>query len=340
MNAMITLTPMKMLKWSSLLGMVILSGCSKEKTDNAVDNWSATPVVSEMSKFLASNAIQADSLTIKSTGGGTVTNNEISINIPANAFANADGSIFSGNALVKLQTVRSVKDMIYSGITTVSDKGLLESGGMLYISAYDSERHPLKLNKGISLVGNFPLAPYTFGFPSVFKGQPATANANKITWTAWGTISPDGVITGPVATVFPNNNGNGAGPVLVTGIDAIFTWTNLDSYITSTSPLTDITVTLPDGFSNLNTECCFNYAGVNSCSYLYANTSLKAFSTKGSSYKVIKGKAANIIVLAKRNGLLYAQVMAIAAIGDDQAVNANNLKETTADGIKLILAKL
>jgi hypothetical protein len=335
MSTINTLNPMKIIKWMPFLCLVILSGCSKEKNNTAVDNWSATPVTSEISKFLATTAINADSITIKSTDGGTVTNNGISVDIPVNAFAKADGSAFSGNALIKLQTIRTVKDMVYSGITAVSDKGLLESGGMINILAYDSERKPLKLNTGITLTANFPVGPFTFGFPSVFKGQPVTANANKITWSLWGTLGPDGITIGPVATPFPNSNG--IGPVIVTGLDAIFTWTNLDSYITSASPLTDITVTLPNGFSNLNTECCFNYAGINSCSYLYANAPLKAFSTKGSSYKVIKGRAANVIVLAKRNGLLYAQVISIAKIGDDQTVNADNLKETTADGIKAIL---
>ncbi|GAA4322791.1 hypothetical protein GCM10023149_23340 [Mucilaginibacter gynuensis] len=326
-------------KWLPLLCLIILISCSKKKDVDIENKWSGTPVISEISKALTNNPINTDSATVQDATGGSVVNDNISVYIPPHAFTLANGTAINGSALVKLETITTVKDMVLSGITTISNKGLLESGGMIRISAYDNKGNPLKVNKEISLVSNFPVSNFTFGFPSAFKGTPtANNNANKITWALWGTISPDGIPTGPV--VMPPTNNTPDRGISIVNIDEIFTWTNLDAYITSTSPLTDITVTLPNGFSNLNTQCCFNYAGINSCAYLSANAALKVFTTNGSGYKVIRGRAANIIVMAKKNGTYYIQVIAVKAIGDNQTINADNLKETTMNGIKLILAGL
>lgn len=333
---------MKIHNYLPLLVLVILSACSKKKDVNIQNVWSAQPVMTDISKDMAANPINADSITISNTADGNLISDGISLYTPPNAFTKADGTAVSGNILVKLQTISNVKDMVLSGITTSSNKGLLESGGMIRISAYDTNHNPLKLNTGISLVANFPVTGFTFGFPSAFKGTATTNDANKISWAQWGTLGPDGTTIGPAVVAQPNNpnNPNGAVGFRIINIDEISTWTNLDTYITSTSVLTDISITLPDGFSNLNTQCCFNYAGINSCAYLYANAGLKAFTTINSGFKVIKGKKANVIVLAKKSGTYYMQVIAVSSIGDNQTINANNLKETTLNAIKLVLAKL
>lgn len=58
-----------------------------------------------------------------------------SLTIKKNSFTDCEGSTVKGKVLVELKEIYTGKDMILSGLTTMSDKQILESGGMLYINA-------------------------------------------------------------------------------------------------------------------------------------------------------------------------------------------------------------
>jgi len=75
------------------------------------------------------------------------------ITIPANSLITESGNEVTGNVKVELKEVFTKKDMILSGLTTVTTEGnLLESGGMFYINAtVNSQRLKFKEGKSIEL---------------------------------------------------------------------------------------------------------------------------------------------------------------------------------------------
>lgn len=75
--------------------------------------------------------------------------------IPANAFQFKDGSLPAGKIVVSLKEFFSISDFISNNLSTTSDGLLLETGGMLFISAA-SEGKELELNKNKSYVIAFP----------------------------------------------------------------------------------------------------------------------------------------------------------------------------------------
>ena len=75
--------------------------------------------------------------------------------IPVNAFVLEDGSVPEGKISVFLKEFYSVSDFISEGLSTISDGYLLETGGMLYITAKAGEKK-LLLNKTSSLTIAFP----------------------------------------------------------------------------------------------------------------------------------------------------------------------------------------
>src|SRR5687768_15205549 len=66
--------------------------------------------------------------------------------IPANAFQFKDGSLPAEKIVVSLKEFFSISDFVSNNLSTLSDGHLLETGGMLFISAI-SERKELEINK-------------------------------------------------------------------------------------------------------------------------------------------------------------------------------------------------
>jgi hypothetical protein len=300
---------------------ILLFACKKKEDNvNAVDNnpkWETQSGPSDMMIFLKAHAPEFNPYTIDASTGGYFKNDDVMVIIPMNSFVSANGSPYTGMVSLQMQTIRTIKDMIYSGVTTVAGNGeLLISDGMFKLEAYDANNNKLKLKPGAS---------YTVRFPAyndnnlLFSGQEGSGT-NKVEWEEWDSMG---------IKRFGDSS-------IVSGIDSLFKYVNLDRYMNAT-PLTDITINTPAGFTNKNTECFIRYAGENASAYVPSNVSLKAFSTVGAGYKVVEGKSIKVICFAKRNGKFYYQVKTIGSITTNQVLAMDNMTETTEANLQSVI---
>ncbi len=72
------------------------------------------------------------------------------ISIPKNAFVFQDGKPVNGNIDLEVREFYQKSDMLLSGLATLSDSSVLESGGMLYMEARSNGKK-LKLQKDLSI---------------------------------------------------------------------------------------------------------------------------------------------------------------------------------------------
>lgn len=305
---------------------LIFNSCKEKETknDNPIDTtpqWSSNYSQSDVLKDIISNAPPVNVYTLNGSSGGTVTNDSVSVIFPADALLNGAGNLYSGTVKVKVQTIRKVSQMLYSGITAISGGEMLLSDGMIKLEVTDSANNKLKLAPGKTISMEFEATNFDPN-QKFFGGKKTTNDDNKVDWDEWD------------STGTKRRNGPGTS---VSGIDSIFDYGNLDRYMNQT-PLTDITVTTPSGFTNLNTECFIKYTGENSSAYIPSNFTLKAFSTQGAYYKVVQGRAAKIIVFAKKDGNYYYEIITISSISANHSVSASNLQQTTLAGLNAIIA--
>jgi hypothetical protein len=193
----------------------------------------------------------------------------------------------------------------------LADNGeLLISDGMFKLEVYDGSNNKLKLREDRAFVVTFPRGNDN---NIMFEGIATTGKSNKVEWTEWDSVD--------VKRNFDET--------LVIGLD-IFKYCNLDRFM-GAGTLTDITVTVPPGFNNKNTECFLKYAGENASGYIPAKGSVKAFTTVGDNNgnKVVQDKAAKVICFAKKDGKFYYQIKTIAAIQANHTMAMDNMTETT-----------
>ena len=108
--------------------------------------------------------------------------------IPANAFQFGDGSLPPGKVVVTMQEFVSVSDFISNNLSTLSDSFLLETGGMLFISATSGGKE-LELSKSKSYVVAFPNKDATKKMETFYG---ITNPAGQVNWTpafSWGESS-------------------------------------------------------------------------------------------------------------------------------------------------------
>lgn len=295
-----------------LLTIFFMAGCSKPAplAPPINDLWEDT-VRAEVLDFLEPLSPAPVIAVIPGTQIASVTADSINVRLEAMCLMKADSTNYTGPVTYRLQAVRSMAGMLYSGITTVADNGqLLISEGMFRFEATDNNGQPLQLRPGCTYNARFPRIsnPET----EVFKGKPSQDN-NKVTWERWDSTGIDGNVA--------------------FGFGELFKWANLDRYMNE-SPLTNLTVYLPAGFSSTNTVCFLRYINEQSSAFVPANATLRAFSTVGSHYKVVQGRSASVICVAKKDGLLYAQVVAIPEILENQVVNIAEMKVYTENNLK------
>lgn len=84
--------------------------------------------------FIAANKIEEQVFFLKGDVGGLVTGkHKSSINFPANAFVNADGTPFTGEVKISLKEALKKSDWFMEGLSATTTDNILISGGMLDI---------------------------------------------------------------------------------------------------------------------------------------------------------------------------------------------------------------
>lgn len=305
-----------------LLSVVFCTCKSSEdiapSSQNTSSGWGPGSGASSMLVYLVSKAPHLKLFTLDATIGGTISNDSVDVNIPPGIFVDPAGNPCSGNIHLRLLTIRSISDMMYGGITNVSSDGeLVISDGMIYLEAVDDSNHMLKIAPGSSYSVTFPL----YEGSNTFFGGTRRSVSNQVLWDAWHSPS-----------VQKYNDSS-----LVTGIDSLFKFCSLGRRMDGAS-MADITVFVPPGFTNVNTECFLRYSDARAAAYLPSNPDLKAFSTRGAYYKVIAGRSVKLICCASKNNKFYYQVKTIAAIADDQTVTMDNMVEISEVNLQSVIA--
>ena len=106
--------------------------------------------------FLAQLATKTDTLQIDNTKDTLVTGPKgTSVFFPGNAFIFPDGSLPKGKISLLLKECYTFSDMIRENLSTTSNNNLLETRGMIYITAA-SENKELQLRPGSEIIIHFP----------------------------------------------------------------------------------------------------------------------------------------------------------------------------------------
>ncbi|AWH86153.1 hypothetical protein HYN59_14000 [Flavobacterium album] len=128
----------------SLLCLAALSfiACKKEtevKAPAAVEKPATeTPLIAQASprSFFNTDNLSLQEFTIEASGKATVKGkNGTKLDIPANAFVDADGKPVKGKVTVQLKEALNMADIVLGGLATMSGDKILESGGMVYVNA-------------------------------------------------------------------------------------------------------------------------------------------------------------------------------------------------------------
>lgn len=316
---------MKKLLVPAVLISIMVFGCKKDDptgnndTNNSEVKWETGNVVPEIQGFLEDNSPPIHTAKIDATSGGIVSSNNIHVTFMPGSFATLGGQVYTGEVTLKMQTVKNISDMIYSGITTTANNGeLLISDGMFKIEAYDSANAKLQLSTGSSYMAQMP----SFNDSNkVFRGVNRGSRNNGVSWAEWtaGRTKQDSLGT------------------IVSGLDSLFVFCNLDRYM-NLSPLTDLTVSVPAGFSNANTVCIIRYDGENAVAYLGANPTLQAFSTVGGYYKVVANSNIHILCIAKKDNKFYYAKLSKNSLGTNETLAITAMIETTEPNLKTQIA--
>lgn len=101
--------------------------------------------------------------------------------VSANSFVTFDGQEINGPVTVELTECYSLGDMISLGLTTTAQDRLLESGGMLRLTATSLDGKPLTLKDGRSIGAAVPTPEFQQDM-SLFYGQAHGENEGELDW--------------------------------------------------------------------------------------------------------------------------------------------------------------
>jgi len=131
-----------------------------------------TDIFSKFTKESQTFEVSAnESITIKGQEG-------TGISIPKNSLVKQNGEAVKGEVQIELKEFYKKSDVVTSNLHTMSDKALLESAGMIYISVSQSGKK-LKLKKGTLMTIEFAADKRIEGM-GIFKGEQHDGQVNWI----------------------------------------------------------------------------------------------------------------------------------------------------------------
>ena len=126
------LTSMKAMVLGATVLSVFMVSCQKDTLETTIDKADSTAVERLFDKIDP----EMQSFTIDPSQPKTITGTEGTvINIPANAFVDANGNKVTGSVTISLKEILSLKDQVTSGVYAVSNDSLLKSGGEFFFEA-------------------------------------------------------------------------------------------------------------------------------------------------------------------------------------------------------------
>jgi len=204
---------------------------------------------------------------------------------------NSGNTINSGTIEIELTEIYKPGQMIANRVNTVTVAGkLLTSGGQIHIKAMRGEHEVKAATYGIAFRQN----DVSEERMSLFKGGPASATDNTVIWE-------DDVIMSIKGT---SNISNEYFFLFDECTD--FGWINCDEFVDDARPKTNITINLPEGYNNRNTQVFIVIPELNSV------TSPRNYNPATNSFNM--GTSENYYLPVGLN----VKIVTLATINDDQ----------------------
>jgi hypothetical protein len=214
-----------------------------------------------------------DSVVVSGTGGGNCI-------IRPMIFMKKDSTVVTGFVDLYITDVVSYGDMIYNGISTITNNELLESAGIIDLVAVQNT-DTLLLRPGKTIDVTF-LTPYTRGM-SVYTGIVQPTAENSIIWEPGaGQVLSDNM------------------QILATGLDTL-TWTNVAAPLTAQGA-GSVSATIPLQFNIDNTLI---YLLLEKATIFNLLPNSNGTYSNSSNHQVPPGLSAKVVVVSKINNKYY-----------------------------------
>ncbi len=234
------------------------------------------------------------------------------LNIPANAFVNNNGQVIDGHIYLTINEIYKKSDMFLSAISTVSDTSLLQSGGMLYLSATQNNT-TVSLKSGVHILASFPVNGTPLNM-QVFNGA-SSSNG----FTSWK-LNADTVNN----YIVLKKDSTGKAGYYYNMYSSGLNWLNCDHFNTQT-PTTTVKVSVANSSLFSGMTCALVYQ-VNSETMMNPDTGKYNFMITGSPV----GLKATIVVFAQKNYANYAAFVPVTITSNMlQTVTLSQMDENT-----------
>lgn len=131
---------MKLINKNYLLALVAISvgvlACKKDSDDYIPPPTQTKVTYRSLEEFYAANQVKAEVFTFNGTQGGTFTTAKgTKVVVKPNSFIDEYGNPVTGSVKLTFKDLYTKSDMLFSGISTVTNNGMLKSAGEFFIKA-------------------------------------------------------------------------------------------------------------------------------------------------------------------------------------------------------------
>lgn len=296
---------------------IALFSCSKDDDNPGGDRLNA--MFSQLRSTPQSFTVEAgENDTITGSKGTKVIFN------PGSFKDNSGNTISSGSIQIELTEIYKPGQMIANRVNTVTTTGkLLTSGGQINIKAMKGSGEVKAANYGIA----FRQSEVSEKRMSLFRGGP-TGFYSSTTTTDNTIIWEDDVIMSIKGTSAINNE-----YFFLFGECTDFGWINCDDFVDDSRPKTNMTINLPDGYNNRNTQVFIVIPELNAVTsprnYNAASNSFNMGTDAG--YYLPIGMDIKIVTLATINDdQYYLEITDEITISEGLAINPSPLSQSKA----------
>jgi hypothetical protein len=234
-------------------------------------------------------------------GGKIVTNDDVTIEFPANSCVNKNNRPCTGTLKVEVLVLRKKGEFLLNNIPTISGGKQLISGGAVFVKIKQDDDDEIKLARNASYKIKYLPATIFEENMKLFEGK--FEGRFKFDWNLISNVTSS-TISPTIRPWVDSTQGR-----RTTGYELLldrFNWINCDKFSSDTATLTNkFCVALPDTFTNQNCNVFAVFKDINSVVSLAGDGRTKQFCVP-SNYKGLPiGKVINIITIATIKDRIY-----------------------------------
>lgn len=294
-------------------GMALLFTACDKDDPGTIPPPGPIPSAIELQTYFNDNiASELEAFTIDASGNENITSsNGTQLSFYANSFKHSNGTLVTGDVTIELLEVFDKSGMIRMNAPTLGNlpggggNAPLISGGEFRVRAYQNGEE-LEINDGYGYSVSSVVPDGGLGDPNmeVFYGR----NSDTLTWD-----------------VADSSWVEGNGPNYYTYFDAL-NWCNIDQFMNTTGPMTNVDIQLPSGFTNLNSALFISIDGANSVVPVWGFEN--GVYTIGPYYQLPVGMPVHFIAIAVIGGVPHTAIVS-ATIEDGHLEVISSLDATT-----------